>query len=248
VRAVEACGVLPRHLDVALVPTQGIRITRVPLTETGLERRAMMNLLPRVSILLASSLSSTGDVSHNRAMRAATLYTIGHGNRSLDEFISLLTEPAIRTLIDVRAHPRSSRFPHFDTAALREAMERVGIVYHWAGRQLGGRRPARPDSRHYALDEGLRGYADYMDTDEFQKNATQLVNLAARSPSAILCAERVPERCHRRLIADCLTLQGVEVIHLVDRNDTRIHSLSPEARRESAELIYDRNVTAKLDL
>jgi uncharacterized protein (DUF488 family) len=181
-------------------------------------------------------------------MRTVTLYAIGHGNRPMDQFVPLLVERAIRTLVDVRAQPHSSRFPHFTMAALRESMDELGIVYHWAGRQLGGRRSARPVSRHGALDEGLRGYADYMETDRFHKSAAQLMNLATRSPTAMLCAERSPERCHRRLIADYLTLQGAEVIHLIERDDARVHSLSPEARRESAQLIYDRFVNAELDL
>ena len=180
-------------------------------------------------------------------MKAATLYTIGHGDRPMDQFIPLLVERAIQTLVDVRAQPHSSRFPPFTMDALREAMDKLGIVYHWAGRQLGGRRSARPDSQHDALDEGLRGYADFMETDWFEKGATQLVNLAARSPTVILCAERAPERCHRRLIADYLALRGVEVIHLIERNEARVHSLSSEARRESAQLIYDRHVEVELD-
>jgi uncharacterized protein (DUF488 family) len=181
-------------------------------------------------------------------MRAVTLYAMGHGNRPMDEFVPLLLERGIQTLVDVRAEPHSSRFPHFTMGALREAMDELGIVYHWAGRQLGGRRSARPDSRHGALEEGLRGYADYMETDRFHRSAAQLMNLASRSPTAILCAERSPQRCHRRLIADYLTLQGVEVIHVIEHNEARIHSLSPEARRESAQLIYDRYVNAELDL
>jgi uncharacterized protein (DUF488 family) len=181
-------------------------------------------------------------------MRTATLYAIGHGNRSLDEFIRLLTEQDIQSLVDVRAQPDSSRFPHFSIEVLRRSVEESGIVYHWAGRQLGGRRPARPDSQHLALEEGLRGYADFMETDPFQASATQLVNLAAKSRTAMLCAERWPHRCHRRLIADYLSLQGMEVIHLFDRDDVRVHQLSPEARRESAQLIYDRHVNEELDL
>jgi uncharacterized protein (DUF488 family) len=181
-------------------------------------------------------------------MSAGTLYTIGHGNRSMEEFIPLLTGHTVRTLVDVRAQPHSSRFPHFSMDALRNAMEELEIVYHWAGRQLGGHRSARPDSRHRALDEGLRGYADYMETDYFQKSATQLVNLSARSPTAILCAESSPQRCHRRLIADYLVLRGMEIVHLVAVDDSLVHQLSPEARRESAQLIYDRHLTAELDL
>jgi uncharacterized protein (DUF488 family) len=179
-------------------------------------------------------------------MSTATLYTFGHSNRPLDEFVSLLVEQDVRSLVDVRAQPSSTRFPRFSMDALREAMEHSEIVYHWAGRQLGGRRSAKPDSRHCALDEALRGYADYMETDQFARSAAQLVHLAAQSPTAILCAERSPEQCHRRLIADYLTLQGVEVIHLIDRNAPRVHQLSPEARRESAQLIYDRQADAKL--
>lgn len=181
-------------------------------------------------------------------MNTVTLFTIGHGNRRLDEFFSVLTERTIQSLVDVRAQPFSRRFPHFATDALRESAEDLGIVYHWAGRRLGGRRSTEPDSPHHALERGLRGYADYMETDRFQESATQLARLATKSTTAILCAERSPERCHRRLIADYLTLRGVEVVHLMDRGDARIHQLSVEARRESAQLIYDRHVSAELDL
>jgi uncharacterized protein (DUF488 family) len=87
-----------------------------------------------------------------------------------------------------------------------------------------------------------------METEYFQKSATQLVHLVASSRTAVLCAEKAPERCHRRLIADYLVLKGMEVIHLVALDDARVHQLSPEARRESAQLIYDRHLTAELDL
>lgn len=166
----------------------------------------------------------------------------------MEEFVPLLVGQGIRTLVDIRARPHSERFPHFSTDALRAAMDEIGIVYHWAGRQLGGRRSARPDSPHLALEEELRGYADYMESDDFQKSAVQLVNLAARSPTAILCAERSPQRCHRRLIADYLVLRGTEVVHLIAADDAPFHQLSPEARRESVELIYDRHVSGELDL
>jgi uncharacterized protein (DUF488 family) len=179
-------------------------------------------------------------------MSAGTLYTLGHGDRSMEEFVPLLTGQAIQTLVDVRAQPHSSRFPHFSMDALRNSMEELEIVYHWAGRQLGGRRATRPDSPHRALEEGLRGYADYMETEYFQKSATQLIHLAASSPTAVLCAERALERCHRRLIADYLVLRGVEIIHLIAPDDARVHQLSPEARRESAQLIYDRHRSGEL--
>lgn len=182
-------------------------------------------------------------------MPTNTLYTVGHGNRTLDELLSLLLGAGIQILVDARAHPRSRRHPHFSEEPLRAAVKKAGMAYHWAGRQLGGMRQPRAGSLHAALKEdGLRGFADYMDTDAFQTAAAQLARLAARAPLAILCAERMPERCHRSLIADYLTLQGMRIIHLIEEGDAREHRLRPEARRESAQLIYDRNVSGTLNL
>lgn len=179
-------------------------------------------------------------------MHGQTLYTVGHSNRSLDELLNLLLSVDIGVLVDIRARPQSRRFPHFSGDMLRAAVERVGLIYHWAGRQLGGLRESRADSMHAALADGLRGFADYMDTAEFQTAAAQLARLAARAPTAILCAERLPEECHRSLIADYLTLQGMRVIHLIEEDELREHRLRPEARRESAQLIYDRHTTGRL--
>jgi uncharacterized protein (DUF488 family) len=177
-----------------------------------------------------------------------TLYTVGHGNRQLDELIALLKEAGVDTLVDVRAQPRSRHNPQFNDDALRLACENAGIVYHWAGKQLGGMRTPRPDSPHLALAEGLRGFADHMDTDAFQKGAAQLQNLAARGTCALLCAERDPMHCHRSLIADYLTLQGAQVVHLIAPGETREHVLSSTVRRESAALVYDRLVSGELGL
>ncbi len=177
-----------------------------------------------------------------------TLYTVGHGNRTLEELIALLRETGLDTLVDVRAQPRSTHNPQFNDDSLRAAGARAGLVYHWAGRQLGGMRAPRPGSPHVALDEGRRGFADHMDTDAFKKGASQLQHLAARGACAMLCAERDPARCHRALIADYLVLQGARVVHLLAPGEAREHVLSSEARRESAALIYDRHVTARLEL
>lgn len=177
------------------------------------------------------------------------IYTVGHGSRSLDELLNLLLGAGIHTVVDVRAQPQSRRHPHFSGEPLRAALEKTGLIYHWAGRQLGGMRRPRAGSLHTALaEDGLRGYADHMETDAFQTAATQLVRLAARAPTAILCAEREPEHCHRSLIADYLTLQGVRVVHLIEEGEAREHRLRPEVRRESAQLIYDRNTTGALSL
>ena len=178
-----------------------------------------------------------------------TLRTLGHSNRSLEDFVAMLRAAGIRTLVDVRQQPQSARHPQFGQDSLRSALASADIEYHWAGRQLGGHRQPRMDSAHTALmDEGLRGYADYMDSDAFKKGVVQLLNLAARAPTAIMCAERDPMHCHRSLIADYLTLQGVEVTHLSDIGRQQPHQLRHEVRRESQRLVYDRFATAELPL
>jgi uncharacterized protein (DUF488 family) len=181
-------------------------------------------------------------------MQAVTLYTIGHSNRPLDELMALLKEAGVKVLVDVRAEPRSRHNPQFNEESLRDACTRADITYHWAGRQLGGLRTGRPDSPHTALDEGRRSFADYMDTEPFRKGASQLLTMATRAPTAILCAEREPEHCHRSLISDYLLLQGVSIVHLIRPGETREHVLSPEARRESAALVYDRHTSGTLPL
>lgn len=180
-------------------------------------------------------------------MEPPTIFTVGHGNRAITELIGILQAAGIATLVDIRATPHSTRFPQYEQEALRAAVTAAGMVYHWAGRQLGGRRSPAETSRHNALeDPAERGFADYMDGSDFRQGAAQLVRLAGRAPLAILCAEKDPLRCHRSLIADYLSLQGVRVVHLLDPGTSTEHLLNPHARRESAELIYDRYVTDKL--
>ncbi len=177
------------------------------------------------------------------------VYTVGHSNRPLDGLLALLQRAGISNLVDVRAYPQSRRHPQFGEQALRAGIAGAGMSYHWAGRQLGGRRQPQADSPHRALSEpGFRAYADYMESAAFQSAAMQLLRLAGRGSTAILCAERRPERCHRSLIADYLSLQGVHVIHLIEPGEQRDHALSPQARRESGRLVYDRHATAALDL
>lgn len=184
---------------------------------------------------------------YNRHMQTYTLYTIGHSSRAIDDFLELLKVNEIEILVDVRARPISTRFPHFNQAELRDALDTVDITYHWAGRQLGGMRKAQVCSPHQALeDEHLRGFADYMSTPDFERAAIQLINLTRHATSAILCAEQAPDFCHRSLIADYLVLQGMSVWHIIDAK-VREHYLRPEARKESAELIYDHGVTATLE-
>lgn len=178
---------------------------------------------------------------------AIHIYTIGHSNRTIQTFTTMLTSRKVQVLVDVRAYPQSQRHPQFSQDTLRQHIEDAGITYHWAGKQLGGMRKSTQNSRHIAIsDSAMRAYADYMDTDEFKKAARQLVNLAMRNSTAIMCAERLPQQCHRSYIADHLLLQGIEVIHLIDLDIVEEHMLNPLVRRETQELIYDRLTTQPL--
>ena len=182
-------------------------------------------------------------------MIANTVYTIGHSNRSLHEFITLLQQNTVHTLVDIRTNPYSGRFPHFSQEVLHEAMDDNGIVYHWAGSQLGGRRESTNSISHPAMwDDSRRGFAEYMETTQFERAIVQLINLAGTAKTTIMCAEKHPEYCHRTLISDYLTLKNVRVVHIIDINQTVGHEMSRSARTESGRLVYDRYVNSQLDL
>jgi uncharacterized protein (DUF488 family) len=145
------------------------------------------------------------------------LYTVGHGNRSLDELAGILRDDNIGRLADVRRFPASRRHPHFSRRALEAELPARGISYEWWGEVLGGRRSPMPDSRHPAWrDPAFRGYADHMDGAEFRQALTELLDSAAKDPPvAVMCAETLWWRCHRRLIADASVVRGTPVRHLV---------------------------------
>ena len=174
------------------------------------------------------------------------LYTAGHSNRTAAAFLELLGSVGVETLVDVRRVPRSGRNPQFDEENLRPAVASAGMVYHWAGRQLGGFREAASDSPHVALEGGFRGYADYMASEAFERAMAQLGRLCRRGVTAIMCAEKDPAHCHRSLIADYLVLHGARVLHLIEIGTVREHVLSPLLRRESGRLVYDRGINREL--
>jgi uncharacterized protein (DUF488 family) len=162
-----------------------------------------------------------------------TLFTIGHGARDLGTFLDLLEGARIRRLVDVRTAPGSRKHPHFGRDALAASLEGAGIRYQWQGEALGGWRRARPDSRHRALrSPGFRGYADHMETDGFRKARDRLIEDSRETPTAVMCAESLWWRCHRRLLADALVAAGCEVRHLMDHGRVEPHRLSRQARLE----------------
>jgi len=168
------------------------------------------------------------------------MWTIGHSTRAIDEFILLLEKNEIKLLVDVRAWPGSKRYPQFNKDALAESLNAHGIRYeHFP--ELGGKRKSKPDSRNTAWrNASFRGYADYMETEQFQKGVQRLFDVAAEAgPSAIMCAEAVWWRCHRSLIADYLKTRGVEVLHILGPNKVEPHPYTSAAQIVNGELSYE---------
>jgi uncharacterized protein (DUF488 family) len=180
------------------------------------------------------------------------VFTVGHGTRTTDELASVLESASVGRLIDVRRFPGSRRHPHFSREALERSMPERGIRYEWWGEELGGRRSGRSKaSRHVAWrNAAFQGYADYMDTERFRSALTQLEDAAqAGPPLAIMCAETLWWRCHRRLISDALHLREVEVVHLIAPGQSQPHEPHPDMRAdEQRRPVYDVGATGRLEL
>src|ERR1041385_475258 len=167
------------------------------------------------------------------------IWTIGHSTRTIDKFVSLLEEHGIKLLADVRSLPGSKRYPQFNKEELANSLGESGIRYeHFP--ELGGRRKATPNSRNTAWrNASFRGYADYMETEEFRNGVKRLLDLAAvAGPAAIMCAEAVWWRCHRSLVSDYLKARSIEVIHILDANKAQPHPFTSAARIVNGELSY----------
>lgn len=167
------------------------------------------------------------------------IWSIGHGARTLADFVALLRENGIRTLVDIRTFPGSWRHPHFGREALSAALSTAGIAYeHVPG--LGGRRSERGVSSHRAIRvAGFRAYADHMESNEFADAYAHLRELAREGPTAYMCAETLWWECHRRLLSDRLVADGWEVIHILGPRKAEPHELWELARLEGARLVYD---------
>jgi uncharacterized protein (DUF488 family) len=175
-----------------------------------------------------------------RAMTAdrIELWTIGHSTLPIERLIEALRSFEIEVLADVRSFPGSRRYPHFNQERLSASLADAGIEYqHYP--ELGGRRNARPDSPNVAWrNKMFRGYADYMETDEFRSGIARLVKVARARRMAIMCAEAVWWRCHRSLISDYLKARGVEVTHILAAGKSEPHPFTSAARIVNGELSY----------
>ena len=168
----------------------------------------------------------------------ATILTIGHSTRALEEFLGLLAEYCIEAIADVRRFPGSRRYPHFASDALAVTLPAHGIAYQWIPK-LGGRRKVQPGSPNTAWrNASFQGYADYIATVEFAEGLAELLELAASKRTALMCAEAVWWRCHRSIISDVLKLRGIEVIHIVDATHTTVHPYTSPARIVDGRLSY----------
>lgn len=170
---------------------------------------------------------------------AAAILSIGHSTRPLDQFVALLRAHGIHTLLDIRSIPRSRRNPQYDQVALQQAIEADGLVYKHLP-ALGGHRRAREDSPNKGwLNPAFQGYADYMQTGAFEQGLCELLESnRAEGPLVIMCAEAVPWRCHRWMVADALVARGTPVVHILGPGRTRAHQLNPMVRMEGALLRY----------
>jgi len=170
--------------------------------------------------------------------RKLIIYTVGHSTHSLAELVAILRAHGVKRLVDVRTIPRSRHNPQFNRETLSKALHNRHLSYRHM-KSLGGLRHARPDSINVGWrNASFRGFADYMQTPPFAEALDKLLTLAAEKPTAIMCAEAVPWRCHRSLIADALTARGYKVRDIMGVANAKPHRLTPMARVRGQQVTY----------
>ncbi len=170
--------------------------------------------------------------------RKTVVFTIGHSTRPVSEFIEIIRTYQIMKLVDIRTIPKSRHNPQFNRDALRESLKASKIGYlHMKG--LGGLRHALKDSPNMGwINASFRGFADYMQTSEFEENLEELIEMAKKRPVVIMCGEAVPWRCHRSLVGDALSVRGIQVRHIMSARSSRDHSLTPWAKVKGRKITY----------
>ena len=174
----------------------------------------------------------------NESISQCIVLTIGHSTRALSDFINLLTAHNVDKVVDIRTVPRSRHNPQFNIETLPDGLKATGTGYmHTPG--LGGLRHPRPDSPNTGWrDLSFRGFADYMQTEEFEENLKMLIQLAGQEKVVLMCAEAVPWRCHRSLIADALLVRGIDVEHILSLTRRQTHVLTPWASVNGLRIRY----------
>lgn len=177
------------------------------------------------------------------------IFTIGHSTRTTEELVDLLRMHDVELLVDVRRWPTSSRHPHFDREALDPALDDAGIDYRHEEVLGGFREPESGSPNRGWKSDGFRGYADHLHGDEPRRAVERLLEEAKRRRLAIMCAELVPWRCHRQILADVFTAAGARVIHVLDRDRIQEHELRHMARRlEDGRVVYPAPEDAQAEL
>ncbi len=180
----------------------------------------------------------TADGRESNGPRGATVYTVGHSNRGVDEFVGLLKAHGVETLADIRKLPGSNKYPHFNRDELSGSLARAGIRYVYL-EELGGRRKQSKDSKNTVWrNKSFRAYADHMETEEFRRGIASLLGYAAGGRVAVMCSEAVWWRCHRALVADYLKSLGVSVYHIMGESAAKPHPYTSAAKVVGGKLSY----------
>lgn len=171
-------------------------------------------------------------------MHQGAIFTLGHSTLPIERFVALLRTYGIEQLVDIRTVPRSRHNPQFNESALAGSLPSENFAYvHIA--ELGGLRRPRKDSTNAGWrNAGFRGYADYMETPAFETALATLIALSRKARVAIMCAEAVPWRCHRSLVADALAVRGVPAIEILSESNWRMHKLTPFAQVRGTQISY----------
>jgi len=171
-------------------------------------------------------------------MKRPCIFTVGHSTRSIDEFVGLLRAHGVKGIADIRSIPMSRHNPQFNTDVLKQSLQQKHISYKHI-KKLGGLRHAKKDSINLGWrNASFRGFADYMATQEFSEGLEALTKIANTRETAIMCAEAVPWRCHRSLIADALTKKGWIVRDIMSRTVAARHRLTPFLKTRKGQLVY----------
>jgi uncharacterized protein (DUF488 family) len=172
--------------------------------------------------------------------RLSAVHTVGHGTLAAEALAAVLTAAGVQGVVDVRSYPGSRRNPQFGREALEQWAPNAGLEYAWMP-ALGGRRRPLATSKHVALrEQAFRAYADHMETAEFLAGVEELLELVRRQAVAVMCSESVWWKCHRRLLADHLTLvRNVEVVHIMHDGRLNPHAITAGARLVGTTVVYD---------
>jgi uncharacterized protein (DUF488 family) len=173
--------------------------------------------------------------------------TIGHSDRPIEEFIALLQQNEVGCVLDIRTVPKSRHNPQFGQDQLPVSLAAAGIAYRQIPGLGGLRKPLKDSPNSGWRNTSFRGYADYMQTDAFRENVEEVAALAGEMRCALMCAESVPWRCHRSMVADALLVRGIPVEHIINPGKRRPHTLTPFAKVEGTRILYPPEVEGEAD-